>query len=108
ISACLYAWAALAAARGHRERAARLCGAADAHQIMVAPSQPPIERAAQEELTAAVRRSYQRSQPAADPTCGAPGPSGETAAGEAAFAAAWAEGRAMTLEQAIEFALGDP
>jgi hypothetical protein len=25
--------------------------------------------------------------------------------GEAAFAAAWAEGRAMTLEQAIEYAL---
>jgi hypothetical protein len=27
--------------------------------------------------------------------------------GEASFAAAWAEGRAMTLEQTIEYALAD-
>jgi hypothetical protein len=32
---------------------------------------------------------------------------GRAALGEAVFAAAWAEGRAMSLEQAIEYALGD-
>jgi len=32
---------------------------------------------------------------------------GRAALGEAAFAAAWSEGRAMSLEQAIEYALGD-
>jgi hypothetical protein len=31
----------------------------------------------------------------------------EAAVGEAAFAAAWAEGRAMALEQAVEYALGE-
>ena len=30
------------------------------------------------------------------------------ALGEAAFAAAWAEGRAMTLEQAVAYALDEP
>ena len=30
-----------------------------------------------------------------------------TALGEEAFARAWAEGQAMTLEQAVEYALGD-
>jgi len=30
---------------------------------------------------------------------------GRAALGEAAFAAAWAEGRAMSLEQALEYAL---
>src|SRR5207249_192597 len=32
---------------------------------------------------------------------------GRAALGEAVFAAAWAEGRAMSLDQAIELALGD-
>jgi tetratricopeptide repeat protein len=32
---------------------------------------------------------------------------GRTALGEAAFAAAWAEGRAMSLEQAVAYALGE-
>ena len=31
-----------------------------------------------------------------------------TALGEAAFAAAWAEGRAMAMEQAAEYALSEP
>jgi predicted ATPase len=107
ISPCLYAWAALAAARGQWERAARLCGAAAAQQRVVEPSRPPIERAVQEDVSAAVRRSYQGPPPAADPTCGAPRPSGATAAGEAAFAAAWGEGQAMSLEEAVAYALGE-
>ena len=32
---------------------------------------------------------------------------GRAALGEAAFAAAWAEGRAMSLEQAVAYALSD-
>jgi hypothetical protein len=33
--------------------------------------------------------------------------SAQAALGDTAFASAWAEGRAMTLEQAIEYALTD-
>jgi hypothetical protein len=33
---------------------------------------------------------------------------GRAALGEAAFAAAWAEGRALSLDAAVEYALGDP
>jgi hypothetical protein len=32
---------------------------------------------------------------------------GRATLGDAAFAAVWAEGRAMALEQAVEYALGD-
>jgi hypothetical protein len=63
--------------------AARLFGAAEALRAAIGSPIPPIERAEYERAVAASR----------------------TALGEAAFAAAWAEGRAMTLERAVEFAL---
>jgi hypothetical protein len=66
----LEAFAALAAAQGKGEHAARLSGAAAALRAVVATSRSPADHAYQE--------------------------------GE--FAAAWAQGRAMTLEEAIHIA----
>jgi predicted ATPase/class 3 adenylate cyclase/Tfp pilus assembly protein PilF len=65
------------------ERAARLWGAAQSLREAIGTPPLPEERKEDERDQAAVREAL----------------------GEAAFAAAWAEGRAMTLEQAIEYAL---
>jgi predicted ATPase/DNA-binding CsgD family transcriptional regulator len=75
--------AEVAAAQGHLAWAARLWGAAETlREGMSVPSLPvqmPVERAPYEQAVASAR----------------------TQLGERAFAAAWAEGRSMTLEQAL-------
>ena len=64
-------------------RAARLFGAAAAVYDQIRLTRPPIERAEHDQAVAAAR----------------------AALGEEAFAAAWEEGKAMTLEQVVEYAL---
>ena len=61
------------------ERAARLWGAAEALRQSIAARTAPAARATRERLMAAAREQL----------------------GEAAFAAAWAEGQEMTMEQAL-------
>ncbi len=71
--------AGLAAAQGEPARAAQLWGAAEALRESIGAAVPPIDRAA-----------YERTVPAA-----------RTELGQEAFAKAWAEGRAMSLEPLI-------
>ncbi len=73
----------MAQSLGHQERAVRLFGVADA-----------IREAISAPLTPSDRGDHERSLAAARATLGV-----------AAFAAAWAAGRAMTVEQAAEYAL---
>jgi hypothetical protein len=77
--------AGVAAAEGQPERAARLLGAAQALIENTDAVIGPAERIEVERDLSAVR----------------------TQVGEATFTSAWAEGRAMTLEQAIAYALED-
>jgi tetratricopeptide (TPR) repeat protein len=79
----LEAVASLAVAQGEAERAGRLYAAAE--RSREAKGTP---------LTPSERKEYERYFTAA-----------RAALGEQSFAAAWSEGRAMTLEQAIEYAL---
>ena len=79
----LEALASLATAQQQAERAARLFGAAEALQAVFHFILAPADRADHDRDVATVR----------------------AALGEAAFAAVWAEGRAMTMEQAIAEAL---
>jgi predicted ATPase/class 3 adenylate cyclase len=72
-----FAW--LAAAQGHGARAARLFGAADALRDALGAPLPPADRPNYDRLIGAAR----------------------SAIGEDQFSAAWSEGRAMTLEQAV-------
>jgi hypothetical protein len=76
-----FAWAA--ASQAQLERAARLWGAAQAQREAIGSQIPPGERLDCEFAVAAGRAQL----------------------GEETFAAAWAVGRAMTLEQAIAYAL---
>jgi hypothetical protein len=76
-------YAGLAARQQQWERAARLLGAAEGVCAKIGAAPPLAER---EEYERAVRGAH-------------------AALGEAAFAAAWAEGRAMSLEQAMGAAL---
>jgi predicted ATPase/class 3 adenylate cyclase len=76
-------FAGLAVAQGRPERAARLFGAAEALRIALGAPLPPGERADYERDVAAARAQLD----------------------EATLAAAWAEGRAMSLEQSIAEAL---
>ena len=78
---CLVGFAGLCAVRGRLERAARLLAAAGALSAYLPVLGPDHAREIAE-----VR----------------------AAMGEAAFAAAWADGEAMTLEQAIALALDEP
>jgi predicted ATPase/DNA-binding CsgD family transcriptional regulator len=80
---CLDGLAAVACARGHYEHAARMIGAADALREMLG-YHPLVEGRSDRDRCVATTR---------------------VGLGEAAFAAAWAEGRTMTLERAIEDAL---
>jgi tetratricopeptide (TPR) repeat protein len=80
---CLEGLAIVAEAQGQAERAAGLFGAAEALREAISAPLPPVERA-----------DYERSVIEA-----------RAHVGEAAFAAAWTEGRTMTLEQAIAYAL---
>jgi tetratricopeptide (TPR) repeat protein len=75
------AW--VAASCGQARQAARLCGAAEAQREALGAPLPPDERAGHDQAVAAMR----------------------AALGEQAFAAAWAAGRALPLEQAIGEAL---
>jgi non-specific serine/threonine protein kinase len=78
IQGCLEIIGAIAAEQGDGARAARLFGAASRLREELGATLPPFERELNERALAAVRRQL----------------------GEVAYAAAWAEGRAMTLEEA--------
>ena len=85
IAKSLEAFAGLAADQENPERAARLWGAAEALREEIGSPLAPNDREAYEREVAQARQVL----------------------GEAAFAAAWEEGRAMTMEQAVEYALGE-
>jgi tetratricopeptide (TPR) repeat protein len=82
VAQCLERLAPVLAAQGHAERAARLLGAAGAIREEIQAALAPIERDGYERGRALVREAL----------------------GEEAFAAAWAAGRAMTLEEAVAYA----
>ena len=79
---CLEGLASLASAQGHYEPAARLFGAAEVWREVLGQASPR-DRAYHDKCVASTR----------------------TALSDVTFTAAWTEGRAMTLEQAIEYAL---
>jgi hypothetical protein len=78
--------AAVAVAQAQSERAARLFGAAEGGRDAIGAPLPPAERSEHDRSVAAAR----------------------AALGDEAFAAAWAEGRTMTFERAIAYALTEP
>ena len=75
--------AQVASAKGHHAHAARLFGAAEAQREILGYRFAPFEQASHDQWVAPAH----------------------AALGEAPSAAAWTEGRAMTLEQAVEYAL---
>jgi hypothetical protein len=83
---CLFRCAGIAAARGDGARAARLFGADEAWRARMGIPLRRDWRAQYEDDVASAR----------------------AAVGDSAFAAAWAEGRELTLEQAVAYALEDP
>jgi predicted ATPase len=83
IANCLDGWSALAGARGLAERASRLGGAAQAVRAAMNAPLSPSEHTDLEHSIAALR----------------------AALGEEGFDAAWADGQALTLEQAVDEAL---
>ncbi len=80
---CIEGLAAVASSQGRHRQASRLLGAADALREMLGYQPLADELADHDACVAAAQAGL----------------------GESAFAAAWAEGRAMTLEQAIDIAL---
>jgi non-specific serine/threonine protein kinase len=84
-SDCFEGIAAVLGAHGHAERAARLFGAAEAVRRQTGVVRYAGERAAYDQDVVVVRREL----------------------GEAACAAAWAEGRKMSFDEAIAYALED-
>ncbi|MBI3973469.1 MAG: adenylate/guanylate cyclase domain-containing protein [Chloroflexi bacterium] len=80
---CLEGLARVAGAQGQLEWGARLLGAAEALREAIGAPLPPADRADYDRDVAVVRAGL----------------------GEATFATAWAEGRAMSLEQAVAYAL---
>jgi tetratricopeptide (TPR) repeat protein len=85
IAACLEGLAAVAGGQGDPERAGRLLGAAAALRERRRIPVPPVERADLDGVIAG----------------------GRAALGETAFAAAWAAGQAMPLDEVITEALGE-
>jgi non-specific serine/threonine protein kinase len=83
IALMLQAIARLAMAEGHPAHAARLWGAAEALREPLGAPLLPREQEEHDDGVAALREAL----------------------GEAAFAAAWAEGRSMSMEQALAYAL---
>src|SRR5579871_726903 len=81
----LEAMATLAAEQGQVERAARLWAVADVLLDAIGALMPPKEKDEVDRKIAEIRTSL----------------------GEQAFSVAWQQGRAMTIEQAIEYALQD-
>ncbi len=86
ITASLEEFARVAAAQGQIERAARMYGAAEGLREQIGARTPVSDRAHYDRSVAEVR----------------------AAIGEERFAAAWAQGRATTLEQAIAYILEEP
>jgi non-specific serine/threonine protein kinase len=86
IAACLVGLAAAAAAQAQPERAARLFGAAEALRETMGSDRAPIDPPGYEHTVPAIRAQL----------------------GETTFGGAWAEGRALTPGQAIEYALEQP
>jgi non-specific serine/threonine protein kinase len=84
VAECLERLAGVAGGQGRPDRAVRLLGAAEAVRRSIGSPLPDADRSDYEGNVTAAR----------------------AALGEEAFATGWAEGRAMTLEEAIEFALG--
>jgi hypothetical protein len=84
MAACLEIIGAIAAEQGYGDRAARLFGAANRLREELGTTLPPFERELNERALAAVHRQL----------------------GEAAYAAAWAEGRAMTIAEARQLHAG--
>jgi predicted ATPase/DNA-binding XRE family transcriptional regulator len=82
---CLAGLAGAAALDEEPARAARLWGAAEALRLLIGARHAPAGRATRERLMAVAREQF----------------------GETGFDAAWAEGQAMTLEQALAEALED-
>jgi hypothetical protein len=82
-SECLVGLAAVFSAHGQYDRAARLFAAGELLREIIGWHPMPGDQADDDRRLASTRSGL----------------------GEAAFATAWAEGRAMTLEQAIEYAL---
>jgi predicted ATPase/class 3 adenylate cyclase len=82
---CLESFAGLAGARGQRARAARLWGAAEALRTDIGAPLPPDARPLYEPSMAAARALL----------------------GEAAWETAFAQGKAMSAEEAAEYALGE-
>ncbi len=80
---CLEGLSAAAGLQGQRERATKLWGAAEEARAAMSSVMPPLDQERFELLIAAVR----------------------TQLDEATWAAAWEEGRAMSLDQAITYAL---
>lgn len=83
IAMCIAGLAAIARARGNPEHAARLLGAAQAQLEAIGSPLEPGDRAEYERNVAATRMAMDRAN----------------------FATAWAEGRSLTIEQAIGQAL---
>ena len=83
ISQCLEGLAGVAVVKGESERGARLLGAAEGIREAIGTPLPPSERAEVDGYSAAVQAGLE----------------------EKAFAAAWAKGRGMSMEQAISYAL---
>jgi non-specific serine/threonine protein kinase len=82
---CLQGLAAVAAAQGKAVQAARMIGAVDATLAAIGHTMPPRMRAMVERTIATARAAID----------------------ESTYTTAWAEGRAMTLEQAITCALAE-
>ena len=72
--------------QAHYERAARIWGAAQTLREAIGAPKPPVECEEYENRRADLR----------------------TRMGESAFSAAWSQGRAMTTEQAVQYALEEP
>jgi tetratricopeptide (TPR) repeat protein len=83
IQGCFYGMASVNASRGQPERAARLFAAAEVLRGSIGYALPAHDRDEYASTVTAIRATM----------------------GDVAFATAWAEGRAMTLEQAVEYAL---
>ncbi len=83
IASCLEGWAEVALAQGRPARAARLCAAAATLRDAIGAPLWPVERARYDRTVAAARAQLDA----------------------AAFAAAWEEGRALSMEDAVTLAL---
>ena len=79
VASCLEGLAAVVATQGELTWAARLWGAAEVHRELTGAPLPPVDRPAYESSVSSARNHL----------------------GDKTFAAAWTEGRSMTLEQAL-------